>query len=91
MGKYKPEGSGLDTVFVGGYELKLESVAALAALGILCGCTTAGQRRTTENAAVQKEAVREIKRICALPLPERAAEIERINKESGIVVQCGKD
>ena len=78
-------------VFVGGFELKLVSVAALAALGVLCGCTTEGQRRAAENAAVQKEAAREIKRICALPPPERAAEIERINKESGMVVQCGKD
>jgi hypothetical protein len=74
-----------------GVELKLVLLPALAALGVLCGCAAEPQRRATENAAVQKEAAKEIKRICALPPLERAAELERINKESGIVVQCGKD
>lgn len=71
--------------------MKLVMLPALAALGVLCGCATGTQRRATENSAVQKEAAKEIKRICALPPPERAAELERINKDSGIVVQCGKD
>lgn len=74
-----------------GFELKLLLLPALAALGVLCGCATEAQHRATENAAVQKEAAKEIKRICALPASERAAELERINKESGIVVQCGKE
>lgn len=72
-------------------ELKRVSIPLLAAFGVLCACTTATQRRAAENAAVQKEAAREITRICALPPPERAAELDRINKESGIVVQCGRD
>lgn len=71
--------------------MKLVGVIALAALGVLCGCATEGQRRAAENEAVQKEAAQEIKRICAMPPAERQAELERINKESGIVVQCGKD
>jgi hypothetical protein len=74
-----------------GVDLKLLSLPALAALGVLSGCSTEAHRRAAEAAAIQKEAAREIKRICALPLAERAAELERINKESGIVVQCGKD
>lgn len=41
--------------------------------------------------AIQKEVAREMKRICALPRAAREAELERIEKESGIVVQCGKD
>lgn len=76
---------------VGGLELKLMSVPVLTALGFLCGCTTEAQRHTEENTAIQKEAAREMRRICALPPAERAAELERISKESGIVVQCGKD
>jgi hypothetical protein len=76
---------------LGGVELKRLSLPALAALGVLCGCATEPSRRAAEDAAVQQEAAREIKRICALSPVERAAELERINKESGIVVQCGKD
>jgi hypothetical protein len=71
--------------------LKLVSLPALAAIGILCSCSTEAHRRAAEAEAIQKEAAREIKRICALPPAERAGELERINKESAIVVQCGKD
>jgi hypothetical protein len=74
-----------------GVELKRVLIPVLTALGVLCACTTAPHRRAAENAAIQKEAAREIKRICALPPLERAAELDRINKESGIVVQCGRD
>jgi hypothetical protein len=80
-----------DAFAVGGFELKLMSVPLLTTLAFLGGCMTETSRRATDNAAVHKEAAQEIKRICALPPAERATELERINKESGIVVQCGKD
>jgi len=35
--------------------------------------------------------LKEIRRICALPEPERKAELERIGAESGIVVYCGNE
>jgi hypothetical protein len=76
---------------VGGFELKLMLVSVLTALGFVCGCASEPQRHTQENAAIQKEAAREMRRICALPPAERDAELERIKKESGMVVQCGKD
>lgn len=66
-------------------------VPILAALVLLSGCTTEAQRRAAENAAIRKQAAQEINRICALPQPEREAELERIKTESGMVVHCGKE
>jgi carbamate kinase len=63
----------------------------LVAFGLLGGCATDAQRRAAENAAIQKEAAQEIRRICALPQPQRDAELERIKTESGIVLQCGSE
>lgn len=63
----------------------------LAVLVFLSGCTTGAQRRAAENAAIQKQAAQEISRICALPKPERDAELERIKTESGMVVHCGEE
>jgi len=62
--------------------------AALAAT--LAACTTAPGRPAADNAAVQAEAAREIRRICALPEDQRQAEIRRIKDQSGVVIGCGK-
>lgn len=67
------------------------SVPLLAVLSLLCACTTEAHRRAAEHAAVEKEAAQEVRRICALPPAERQAELAKISKDSGIVVQCGKD
>lgn len=66
-------------------------VPILVALLLLGGCTTAAQRRAAENAAIQQEAALEVRRICALPPPERDAEIAKIKTESAIVVYCGRE
>lgn len=65
-------------------------VALLIAALTVSACTTAAQRRAAENAAIQKEVARETKRICTLPEAEREAELEKIKKESGIVIVCGQ-
>lgn len=70
--------------------MKLLSIPFLTALGLLSGCTTEPHRDEAESAAIQKEVAQEIKRICALPPIERDAELQRLNKELGIVVECGK-
>jgi len=72
-------------------------VAALAGIAAgllllactLMGCTTAAERRATENARVEKQAAAEINRICALPETEREAELKKIKDQSGMVLYCG--
>lgn len=61
----------------------------LSAYVLLTACTTSQQRRAQENEAIQMRAAKEIARICALPQSDRQAEIDKIKKESGIVVYCG--
>jgi len=65
--------------------------AALILLAmVLTACSTTAERGAGENTAIQKEAAQEIRRICALPEPERQAEMQRVKNESGVVVQCGR-
>jgi hypothetical protein len=40
---------------------------------------------------VRRDVSSEIKRLCALPSPDRQAEIDRVEKEFGVVVSCGSD
>lgn len=56
----------------------------------LAACTSAG-RKDAEYAQMQKEAAREVRRICDLPPAEREAELEAVRRESGIEVFCGKE
>jgi hypothetical protein len=64
----------------------------IVVLGIgLVACATPQQRKAVEDATLQREASREINRVCSLPEAERAAEIEAIKAESGMVVLCGKE
>jgi hypothetical protein len=65
-------------------------VSTLAGLIVLAACSTAGQRKATENASIQQDAAAEIRRICALPESERQAEIQKVKDEAGVVVACGK-
>jgi hypothetical protein len=66
-------------------------VVALAALVLVGSCAIGAQRRAAEHTEIQKQAAQEVRRVCALPPAQRDAELERINKESGIVVQCGNE
>ena len=63
----------------------------LAGVMVLGACSTAAQRRAAETSEIEREAAKEIRRICALPESERAAEIKRLQTESSMTVNCGKD
>lgn len=67
------------------------SITIVVTMTLLGGCATEAQRRAAENAAIEKQATQEMRRICALPRAEREAELERITSKSGIVVECGKE
>lgn len=71
--------------------MKLLSIPFLTALGLLSSCATESHRRASESAAAEKEVAQETRRVCALPSAERDAELERIDKEFGIAVHCGRD
>ena len=63
----------------------------LAGVLVLGACASAAQRSAAETAKIEKEAANEMRRICALPSLERAAEIKRIQDESRMTVSCGTD
>jgi len=63
----------------------------LAGVIVLGACSTAAQRRAAQTAEIEKEAAKEIRRICALPGSARETEIKRLEDESGMTVNCGKD
>ncbi len=56
----------------------------------LTACTTTAQRKAAERAAIEKEAAQEIARICALPEPQRQAELARLRKETAMALYCAK-
>ena len=68
--------------------VKLITLAGVIVLG---ACSTAAQRRAAETAEIEKEAAKEIRRICALPESARAAEIKKLQDESSMTVNCGQD
>ena len=59
-----------------------------AAFFFLVGCQTEAERKA-ENARIEKQAVKEINRICALPEDQRDAELKKIKEQSGMVLYCG--
>jgi outer membrane biogenesis lipoprotein LolB len=65
-------------------------ILMILAVFLLGACATDARHRAAEHAAVKEQTALEIGRICALPQPERDAELARIKAESGIIVQCGK-
>jgi uncharacterized lipoprotein YajG len=69
--------------------MPLARLVMLAPLMLLAACATEQQRRAQKNEAIKAQAAQEIRRICALPESEREAEVERIKKESGMVIYCG--
>jgi hypothetical protein len=71
-------------------DMKPARIPSLVTLVLLAGCN-ASARRATENVAIEKQAAQEVRRICALPPAQRDAELARIEKESGIVVRCGRE
>ena len=67
------------------------TVLVLASLIVLSACSSSGQRRPAENAAVQKQAAQEIARICSLSEADREAAIKKVKDESGMVIYCGAE
>ena len=63
-------------------------VTTLLAVG---GCQTAAQRQAREVSEARKDVAREVDRICALKKEERERELVKLKKESGMVVQCGRE
>jgi outer membrane biogenesis lipoprotein LolB len=72
-------------------ELTPALILNILAVLLLGACASDAQRRAAEHAAIEKQTALEIDRICALPQPERDAELARIRVESGIIVQCGNE
>ena len=60
-------------------------LAATIALVGLAGCKSTTERAERDRVAV----ARRITEICSLPPAEREAALERLNKESGLVLVCG--
>jgi hypothetical protein len=52
-------------------------------------CETEKDRKAAANARIEKEAAKEINRICALPDDQREAELKKIKEQSGMVLYCG--
>ncbi len=57
----------------------------LMALATLGGCMSATERAERDRAAVS----RRITEICSLPPAEREAALEKLKRESGLVLVCG--
>jgi len=64
-------------------------VALFVTLLAASGCATSA-KHTKTAASDQKALGKRIEHICALPESQRAAEIEKLKKESGMVLYCGK-
>ncbi len=71
--------------------MALVKFALLAGVIVVGACSTPAQRRAAETADIEREAAQEIRRICALPESARETEIKKVEDESGMVVNCGKD
>jgi hypothetical protein len=67
------------------------SLWRLAVLIPLFAACTDAQRRAAEEAKVRKETATQVRRLCDLPPAQRAAELERIQNESDVVVLCGNE
>ena len=64
-------------------------VGGLVLALVLAACEAPAERQAAENARIQKQAAKEINRICALPMEQREAELEKIKEQSGMVLYCG--
>lgn len=66
---------------------RLVTIAGVACL--LVACETPAERQAARNADTNRKAAAEINRICALPEQQRAAELKKIQEQSGMVLYCG--
>jgi len=72
--------------------IQLKKIASIsyAVLVLMTACESTEQRKEKVNLAMRARAAQEIHRICALPEPERTAEIKKVKDESAMVVACGR-
>ena len=66
----------------------LAACAALLLLTSISACQTPAQKQAARNAEVNRQAAREIERICALHGEEREAELKKIKDQSGLELYC---
>jgi hypothetical protein len=66
----------------------LKSLLFALAVLLVGACSTDAQPRADESREIQRKAAAEVTRICALPEPDRDAEISKARDESGVVVRC---
>jgi predicted amidohydrolase YtcJ len=58
---------------------------------VFTGCCSTAQRKSgEERGTLEKQAVQEVTRVCALPEPEREAELKKIRAESGMLLYCSE-
>jgi len=65
--------------------------ALLLVVTVFSACQTAAQKLAAHNAKVNRQASKEIERICALHGEEQAAELKKIKDESGLELYCPND
>jgi len=73
------------------YKCGRVSLEVGAVLLALASCQTEAERKTAENARIEKQAATQIKRICALPKDQREGELKKIQDQSGVVLYCGDE
>ena len=64
-------------------------VAVTLILLVLTACQSEPERKAAENARIERQAAKEINRICSLPHDQREAELAKIKEKSGTVLYCG--
>ena len=62
--------------------------AVWSATLLLAACTTPPTQPSLDAPSANKQAAEEVRRICALPASARQAEIDRVQKKYGLVVDC---
>jgi carbamate kinase len=64
-------------------------ILVFCSVSLLTGCASlAAQQKAEHDAQVRDKAAQEIRRICALPEPERDKEILEVKEHSGFAVVC---
>jgi hypothetical protein len=56
---------------------------------LLAGCATAPKKPPSTDPEAQKALGQRIDHICSLPPEERAVELEKLKKETGMALLCG--
>ncbi len=68
--------------------MTLLRLAAVIPLVLAAGCQSGPARQSTQGRP-SGDIASEVTRICALPSPEREAALEKLKKDSGMVLFCG--